>query len=618
MNNDWVYDTETYPNVFTCSFEHADAPITMCYEISPWRNDSRELLIFLNHLRETKSRLIGFNNIGFDYPVVHQFMKMGGSDANTLYQKAIAIIKTQNDEGDDRWTHQVYQSDRFIEQIDLFKIRHFDNKARATSLKTIEFNMKSESVEDLPFPVGTVLDYEQCQLLKKYNAHDVSETKKFYHQTKDMIHFREELTRKYDRDFMNHNDTKIGKDYFIMKLEEAGIACYTYGPEGRKPRQTKRPSIQLRDAILPWIDFETPELKRVLEWLKNQTITETKGVFKDLTATIDGFTLVFGLGGIHGSVENRIIESNFSDIIVDIDVEAYYPSTAIAQRFKPAHYPDKFCDIYADIKEQRKRYKKGTPENAMLKLALNGVYGDSNNQFSVFYDPLMTMSITLNGQLLLCLLIENLIKYVPDLEMIQANTDGLTVRFDIQYESVFHKVVAWWEELTKLKMEESRYSKMFIRDVNNYIAVYEAGKRKLKGAYAHSLEWHQDHSALVIQKVAERHLVDDAPIRETLLIWHDIMDFMLRGKVPRSSYLTIEHDGKPHQLQNTIRYYIAQGGGHLFKWMPPLKGKTEWRRIGIESGWGVQVCSDIRDAGKLPIDYEYYIREVEKLCLCLR
>ena len=618
MNNDWVYDTETYPNVFTCSFEHADAPITMNYEFSPWRNDSRELLIFLNHLRETKSRLIGFNNIGFDYPVVHQFMKMGGSDANTLYQKAIAIIKTQNDEGDDRWTHQVYQSDRFIEQIDLFKIRHFDNKARATSLKTIEFNMKSESVEDLPFPVGTVLDYEQCQLLKKYNAHDVSETKKFYHQTKDMIHFREELTRKYDRDFMNHNDTKIGKDYFIMKLEEAGIACYTYGPEGRKPRQTKRPSIQLRDAILPWIDFETPELKRVLEWLKNQTITETKGVFKDLTATIDGFTLVFGLGGIHGSVENRIIESNFSDIIVDIDVEAYYPSTAIAQRFKPAHYPDKFCDIYADIKEQRKRYKKGTPENAMLKLALNGVYGDSNNQFSVFYDPLMTMSITLNGQLLLCLLIENLIKYVPDLEMIQANTDGLTVRFDIQYESVFHKVVAWWEELTKLKMEESRYSKMFIRDVNNYIAVYEAGKRKLKGAYAHSLEWHQDHSALVIQKVAERHLVDDAPIRETLLNWHDIMDFMLRGKVPRSSYLTIEHDGKPHQLQNTIRYYIAQGGGHLFKWMPPLKGKTEWRRIGIESGWGVQVCSDIRDAGKLPIDYEYYIREVEKLCLCLR
>lgn len=618
MINDWVYDIETFPNVFTCSFEHADAPITLSYEISPWRNDSKELMIFLNHLRETNARMIGFNNIGFDYPVIHQFMKMGQSDANLLYQKAMAIIKTQSDEGDDRWTHQVYSGDRFIEQIDLFKIRHFDNKARATSLKSIEFAMKSDSIEDLPFPVGAELTREQAEVLKRYNAHDVSQTKKFFHKTKDMIAFREELTRKYDRDFMNHNDTKIGKDYFIMKLEEAGIACYTYGPDGRKPRQTKRPVINLKDAILPWIEFENPELKRVLEWLKCQTITETKGVFKDLTATIDGFTLVFGLGGIHGSVENKVIVSDDKYAVIDIDVEAYYPSTAIAQRFKPAHYPDKFCDIYADIKEQRKRYKKGTPENAMLKLALNGVYGDSNNQFSVFYDPLMTMSITLNGQLLLCVLIENLLKYIPGIELIQANTDGLTVRVARNDITHFHDVVGWWESVTKLKMEESFYSHMFIRDVNSYIAVYTDGKRKLKGAYAHSLEWHQDHSALVVQKVAEKHLVEGAHIRETIQNWPDIMDFMLRGKVPRSSYLTVEHDGQTTQLQNTIRFYIAEGGGHLFKWMPPLKGKSEWRRIGMESGWGVQVCSDIKDAGKLPIDYEYYIREVEKLCLQLR
>ena len=64
----------------------------------------------------------------------------------------------------------------------------------------------------------------------------------------------------------------------------------------------------------------------------------------------------------------------------------------------------------------------------MLKLALNGVYGDSNNVFSVFYDPLFTMSITLNGQLLLCLLAENLMENVPGLKIIQCNTDGITVR----------------------------------------------------------------------------------------------------------------------------------------------------------------------------------------------
>ena len=78
--------------------------------------------------------------------------------------------------------HLVKPSDRFVTQIDLFKIHHFDNKARATSLKVLEFNMRSDSIEDLPFRVGTVLTREQVEVLKKYNQHDVSMTKAFYHK----------------------------------------------------------------------------------------------------------------------------------------------------------------------------------------------------------------------------------------------------------------------------------------------------------------------------------------------------------------------------------------------------------------------------------------------------
>jgi hypothetical protein len=112
--------------------------------------------------------------------------------------------------------------------------------------------------------------------------------------------------------------------------------------------------------------------------------------------------------------------------------------------------------------------------------------------------------------------------------------------------------------------------------------------------------------------VAEKHLIDGAPIRETLEQWPDIMDFMLRTKVPRSSYL----QWGEHQAQNISRYYIAKGGKPLTKWMPPLKGKTEWRRFAVESGWNVQVCNDIKNA-TLPVDFSYYVNEVEKLCLGL-
>jgi hypothetical protein len=602
--------------VFTLAVEHAEAPLHWMFEISDLRNDSRQIVEFLQFLKDTDSRMVGFNNLGFDYPVVHTLIRMGHSDANTLYQKAMAIINSQDEDGS-RWMHLVKPTDQFVTQIDLFKIHHFDNRARSTSLKVLEFNMRSDSIEDLPFPVGTVLNREQIEVLKEYNKHDVAQTKAFYHHTLDMIHFREELTRKYQRDFMNHNDTKIGKDYFVMKLEEAGVACYDFGPKGRTPRQTKRPVIHLKDAILPWIKFDDPEFTRVLNWLKAQSITETKGVFNDLTASVNNFTFVFGLGGIHGSVESEVIESDDDHVIVDLDVTSYYPNLAITNSFHPEHLGKDFVSIYKFLFEQRKSYPKKSAESAMLKLALNGVYGDSNNQFSVFYDPLFTMSITLNGQLLLCLLAEGLM-HIEGLRLIQVNTDGLTVRVPRTHKVLVDLARMAWQERTGLNLEEAVYKAMMVRDVNNYIGVFENGSTKRKGAYEYNMGWHQNAGGLVIAKVAEKVLVEGAPIRQTVEQWPDIMDFMLRTKVPRSSHLGLERDGVTVRLQNTTRYYIAKGGGRLFKWMPPLAKKPgEWRKIGVESGWGVQVCNDIKDAGKLPVDFDYYVQEVEKLCLGL-
>ena len=616
MSNDYVYDIETYPNVFTLAVEHAEAPFQWSFEISDRRNDSKEIIAFLQWLKNTNARLVGFNVLGFDYPVIHTLIRMGHSDANTLYQKAMAIINTQDDEG--RWMHNVNPSDRFVEQIDLFKIHHFDNRARSTSLKVLEFNMRSDNIEDLPFPVGTTLNAGQIEVLKTYNAHDVSQTKKFMAYTADMIAFREKMCALYPgKDWINYNDTKIGKEFFTMKLEQSGVACYDYGSKGRTPRQTKRPVIHLKDAILPWVTFEHPEFNRVLNWLKEQSITETKGVFNDLTAVVNGFCFVFGLGGIHGSLESKVVESDADHVIVDLDVASYYPNLAISNGFFPQHLGKEFCVIYKNLYEQRKTYPKKSAESAMLKLALNGVYGDSNNQFSVFYDPLFTMSITLNGQLLLCWLAEEIMKWT-DAELIQVNTDGLTVRIPRSQLYDLQKTRTHWETATGLQLEEAIYKSMMIRDVNNYIAQYENGSVKRKGAYEYDMEWHQNHGALVVAKVAEKVLLENAPIRQTLEQWPDIMDFMLRAKVPRSSYLAIERDGVTSQLQNTTRYYVAEGGGRLFKWMPPLaKNPGVWRKMGVESGWGVQPCNDIKDAGKLPVDFDYYVREVEKLCLGL-
>ncbi len=610
MTNDWVYDLECLPNIFTAAFEHLESPFTVEFEISEWANQSRELVSFLTYLRDSGSRLFGYNNLDYDYNLMHLLLKAGHLDHTSLYSKSQSLIGNT-----DRFGIQVWLSDRIVPQIDVMRMHHYEYRSvKATSLKALEFAMRSDSIEELNLPFDKPITLADRPRLKSYNRYDVSQTKKFTNLSRDAIRFREDLCRRYPgKDWLNFNDVKVGVEYFIMRLEAAGISCYEYGPEGRQPRQTKRSSIALKDAILPGIHFETLEFQRILGYLRGQTITETKGVFKDLIAHVGGLDYVFGTGGIHASVSNEIIVSDAEMMILDIDVEAYYPSTMIAQRFKPAHYPDIFCDIYASLKAERKLHKKGTSENGLLKLSNNGVFGKTNDQYSVFFDSLVTMQTTLNGQLFLCKLVEQLLK-IPGLRVVQANTDGLSLHLPRAQESELRRIVTWWEQLTMLKMEFAEYDLMAIRDVNNYLARKVDGTVKRKGAYQYEREFHQDSSALIVPKVAEKVLLEGAPIRETVEKWPDIYDFFIRVKVPRSSYLALGDK----QVQNISRYLVTKAGGTLTKFMPPLKGKTEWRRIGVESGWKVTICNDVRDARGVVPDYDFYVQEVEKLTNSLR
>jgi len=67
---DYIYDIETFPNVFTMAMAHVKSDLRWSFEISPWRDDSREIIDILYYLKSQNARMIGFNNLGFDYPVL--------------------------------------------------------------------------------------------------------------------------------------------------------------------------------------------------------------------------------------------------------------------------------------------------------------------------------------------------------------------------------------------------------------------------------------------------------------------------------------------------------------------------------------------------------------------
>lgn len=461
----YAYDIETYPNAFTCRVIHIATDTRWRFEISDRIDQGDEFRTFMMQLKGCGARLVGYNNVGFDYPVVHFIMMTPGVTVREIYDKAMSIIR-----GNDKFGHIIWDRDRIVPQLDLFKIHHFDNVARATSLKALEVAMRMRNVEDLPFPVGTILTPEQIDVLHDYNDHDVAATCYFYVRSLEQIKFREELTQRYGRNFLNHNDTKIGKDYFIMELEKSGIQCFDQTPNGRQPRQTIRPSINLGDVIFPYVKLEHPEFRRIHDFFKGKVITETKGAIKDLTCVVDGLTYKFGTGGLHASDDNKVFRSDEENVIEMRDVTSYYPSMAIVNNVYPDHLGVKFCEVYKDMFDQRKSYPKGTSENAMLKLALNGTYGDSNNVYSPFYDPQFTMTITLNGQLLLCMLVEQLIK-TPGLKMINVNTDGVGFIYPRKYRVHVDAVCDWWMSVTSLGLETEEYSMFAQRDCNNYLGV---------------------------------------------------------------------------------------------------------------------------------------------------
>lgn len=609
----YPYDIEVYPNVFTLAMNRLGTTDKWLFELSDRRNDLLSMVEILTHLADNNATMVGFNNINYDYPVIHHIMNHYSNITCTdIYNKSMSIINAPHH---DRFNHIIWDRDRYVKQLDLYKIHHFDNTAKATSLKMLEFNMRSGNIQDLPFEPGTFLTNDQIDTLIKYNHHDVNETEKFFNESSSEISLRIELSEKFGKDMTNFNDKKIGVDYLITEIEKLTPgSCYTKVNGTRQPIQTHRNQIAFKDVIFPYVKFEHPEFIRIHDILKSMVITETKGAIKDLNCTIDGFTYVFGTGGIHGSIDPCTITDDDYYKIKDIDVTSYYPSLGIVNRIYPEHLGESFCDLYGDIKNQRLSYAKGTSENKMLKLSLNGSYGDSNNKYSPLYDPKYTMTITINGQLLLCMLAEQLMK-IPDLHIIQINTDGVTAKYPRKFEPNVAAVCKWWEQSTLLDLEDVDYSKMFIRDVNNYIAVGVDGKIKRKGAYEYNkLEWNKNHSSLVVQKAAENALINNVPVGTFIYRHQNVMDYMLRTKVPRTSQLYLGDK----QVQNTCRYYISIQGDELYKMMPPLKGKVNKRKIGINVGWKATECNNIRTYENGNINYMYYIAEAKKLVDPLR
>jgi len=290
LTKDWIYDIETYKSAFTFAVIRADGKHARVFEVSSRTNELERIYACIDHIEASAGRLVGFNNVGFDYPILHEVLinrsrwlskssRQVAIDVHKLAQKQIDSFK------DNGFGHSIKADEQVVPQVDLYRIHHFNNKAKATGLKMLEFNMRMDNIEDLPYAVDAELADDEIDKLKTYNMHDVRCTLAFYLKSLTQIEFRDNLSIKLGRDFTNADDTKIGAEYFQMKLEDSGVKLHKFKDGKKVMMQTKRDKIAIKDCLFKYYKFDRPEFQAIYDWFSKQVITETKGVFSAIGIT---------------------------------------------------------------------------------------------------------------------------------------------------------------------------------------------------------------------------------------------------------------------------------------------------------------------------------------------
>lgn len=616
--NHWVIDYETLIDCTILVAEHYTGEQKHVFSISSMGNQLPELVNFLEANKKNDEWHISFNGLSFDSQITEYILRnktmlltlTGVEVAGLVYKKAQDIIYRQ----ENKEFSEFSERDLSIRQIDVFKLNHWDNPAKRSSLKWIQFSMDWHNLLDMPIHHTTKIETkEQLDTVITYCINDVKSTKQIMHLSKEQIMLRKSLTSEYKIPLFSASEPRISKELFLMFLsEEMGVKKYDL-----KNLRTKRDLIKVKDIILPYTKFKTKPFQMLLDNFNDLVINarDTKGGFK-YHMTYKGVQTDFGLGGAHGCTKAGVYESSDSMIIMSSDVTSFYPNLAIRNKWSPAHLPKEiFCDKYEWFFEERKKLPKKDPKNYVYKIILNSTYGLSNDENSFLYDPEFTMRITINGQLTLMMLYEMLSEGIPGSVPLMQNTDGVEMIIPVEHKQRYMDICAEWEKITNLQLEHDQYTKMIIGDVNNYIAVNTAGKSKCKGRFEYdNLALHKNKSHIIIPKALYAYFVDNILPEQFLQDNRNIFDYCagvkIKGDWVFQQTCIINREITRQTLQKTLRYYISTKGCKIYK-----VHKHDKREIQLESGKWMQQLFNLYEEkpwADYNIDESYYLDKIYK------
>ena len=643
----WIHDYETLSNCFVACFEHYKTNEKKIFVVHNLRDDFNEFIMFLQQNKQKREWHISFNGLAFDSQVTQYILenhkKWSGLDAcgkaSEIYKYAQECIGRQ----DKKEWQQYPQWKLDIGQIDIFKMNHWDNPAKRSSLKWIQYSMDWENILEMPIHHSIeIKTMEEIDLIIEYCLNDVKSTKEIFNRSKSQIKLRKALTDTYDINLYSASEPRISKELFAYYLSQK------LNMEKReiKRMRTYRDVIKLEDIILSYISFTSTEFNHLLDTFKKVKLKgdNLKGSFKH-TLTYKGVKTDFGLGGVHGARTSGVYKSDDEHIIITSDVVSFYPNLAIRNKWSPGHFPkEDFCDQYEWFFNERKKIPKKDPMNYVYKIILNSTYGLSNDADSFFYDPEFCMRITVNGQLSLMMLYEMIMTRIPGAVALMQNTDGLETRIPRQYYDEYMEICKEWERITNLELEHDSYQQLILADVNNYIAVnnfkeadittwreirdqnphyifkvtgdkFMYAPVKMKGRFDfHELQLHKNKSKLVVAKGVYAYFINNILPYDYIQSNKNILDYCIgvksKGDWKQVARYIKDEKFTEDNLQKVNRYYISKKGVKMTK-----VNEVDGREIQLESGKWLQTLYNKMVVNPKWEDYDintgYYLEEIE-------
>lgn len=630
----WIYDIETLINCFVVCFKNVSTKERKVFVIWKDVDDYNELIDFL---KNKVTLLIGFNNLGFDAQVIRKMFDKKLS-ANQIYKVAQSIITNQS-------KYPNY-NDLKVTNLDLFKIWHFDNDAKRTSLKWIQFSIDWEDLREMPISHDTVIETkQQVDDIIYYCMNDVDSTEALYEYTMgrtdhplykgiNKLSLRGDIYEEFKIDCFNYNDVKIGEE--IIKTNY--IATTNVEKQELKNLTKESNDFTFGDCFPDYYSFKTKHFNDYFDKLKHVKVElDEKQVF---TFKVDYLTLTIAKGGLHSEDSPRWFISNNRYLLRDADVGSMYPNAIRKRRLFPRHLGEPWLGIYSSIIQKRIGAKKKFKEtkdgkykaiDEAFKLALNGgSFGKMGETFNWQYDPFSMNCVTIGSQIDLLMLIEDLM--LNDIYVVSANTDGVLCYLDREKEELYNKICSDWEKKvgndTMGNLEYQDFTMFAQTSVNDYIAIKPDGKAKTKGDFVSELELHKNKSRKVVAIALQEYFKNNIPLEDTIRNHKNIYDFCCAVRANKEDNLVVRDimTQDEYTEQRTVRYYISNTDKVLLKRMKPLNKKKPTfqidifgniedgtRQSQIEAGWNIEVFNRYVKKDDYNIDYNYYIEKAYRI-----